>query len=106
MVRDYEVSMAKSILRKAENQRQAVQKIHIKLIALLLKYPERVHEVEIRNSQHDLCLQFSAHDEAITEGYNWIDFYSFDPLERLEDKYKMACEFAKGAISFFPKERR
>lgn len=106
MIHSYEVLMAESILRKAENQRKEIVKLHTKLTALLLKYPKRVYSVELRNSERDLCLQFLAHDEIITEGFSWIDFYSFEPVDTLEDKYKLACEFAKGAISFFPKERR
>lgn len=105
MVSAYEVAMAKDISSRKENEEKAFLKLHSKLVAFLLKRPDLVYNVEIRNHKNDdgtfgICLQFYARE--VTKGFKCIDFYFFDSPEMIARKFEAARDFTAGAITSFP----
>jgi len=105
MVSDYEVAVAKRILKEKEKQTADFLKLHTKLVNFLLKRPDLVREVRITSHDDgDMSLGFSVFREKLTDGFSTIDFYTFDSPERAKRKFNAARDFVAGAITSFPND--
>lgn len=79
--------------------------VHTRLVDFSIKHPTLVYGVGIRNHDNQdgsfgTVVQFQVRN--VTQGITTLDFYFFDPMERLERKFKAAQDFVAGAITSLP----